>query len=369
MWGYNINIYGAAAAGIVVFLNIALLKKLVEAFAGRRIWLIITLCSVETACYLIPYFACGRTFYLREMTAGVLLFLFSYVMIIRTGTVDVEEEKADGKKTMLLMVIPVTGLLAMICLFLGDLEPYFFSALCCGCILAADLSVFYLYHILVKNDTHIRQRDIYRRQTDLYRNQLEVIEESQSRLRALRHDMKNHMLHLEAELRQGNYEDALHYLEDMQEELQNPAEYVKCGNKEIDSLLNYKLRKAELVLSAVESDIHVPMEWMPKSFDINVILGNLLDNAIEAAQGSDRKWLKLVLKADRGVFLIHIANSCEEMPKKKGHGFLSTKENAGEHGIGLQNVRRMVERQNGNIEFRYADGVFAAEVMLYMNEM
>ena len=230
-------------------------------------------------------------------------------------------------------------------------------------------SVFYLADALIQNDTHVRQRDTYRQQTDHYRNQLEVIEESQSRLRALRHDMKNHMLHLEAELQQGHYEDALRYLEKMEGELENPAEHAKTGNRDIDSLLNYKIQKAEQVLSAVESDIHVPMELMPKSFDINVILGNLLDNAIEAAQGSRRKWMKLVLRADRGVFLIHIANSCACPPKRKAGRFLSTKENAVEHGIGLQNVKRMVEKQNGNIEFQYEDGIFLVEVMLYMNEM
>jgi len=358
-----------AIIGIAVLLNILLLKKLMEAFAGRRIWLIVTLCSVEMACYLFPYFAGGRHFYVQEMTAGALLFLFCYALILKTKTAGGEMEKTDGRRTALLLIIPVTGICALICLFLGDLKPYFFSAACCGCILTADLSVFYLYHILVRNDTHVRQRDIYRQQTDHYRNQLEVIEESQNRLRALRHDMKNHMLHLSAELQRGNYKDALRYLENMQEELQNPAEYVKTGNKEIDSLLNYKLRKAEQVLSTVESDINVPMELVPKSFDINVILGNLLDNAMEAAQESERKWLKLVLRADRGIFLIHVANSCAKMPKKKGRSFLSTKENAEEHGIGLQNVRRMVERQNGNIEFQYADGVFLAEAMLYMNEM
>lgn len=69
------------------------------------------------------------------------------------------------------------------------------------------------------------------------------------------------------------------------------------------------------------------------------------------------------------MFLIHIANSCDRMPQKKGKGFLTTKEKGKEHGIGLLNVRRMVEKQNGNIEFQYADGMFLVEVMLYMNTM
>lgn len=369
MWKYNIDIQGMLIIAIAILLNIVLLKKLMETFAARRLWLAVMLCGAEAACYLVPYFAGGRNFYVREAAAGTLLFLICFFLMQKRKPQDGETEKPDKKRIGILFVIPVTCIIALICLLLGDLKPYGFAALCSTCILTADLSVFYLYDVLMQNDTHVRQRDVYRQQTDHYRNQLEVIGESQSRIRSLRHDMKNHMLHLSAELQQGHYEDALQYLEDMEAELQNPAEYVKTGNREIDSLLNYKIQKAEQVLSAVERDINIPMELMPKSFDINVILGNLLDNAIEAAQGSEQKWLRVVLKAGRGVFLIHIANSCADFPKRNGQKFLSTKEDAGEHGIGLQNVKRMVEKQNGNIEFQYEDGMFLVEVMLYMNEM
>ena len=369
MWEYNINLYSMIIMAIALLLNIALFKKLMEVFAEGKIWAAVSLCSVEAACYLIPYFCAERIFYVQEMAAGSLLFLICFFLIRKTGKISGREEKPAGNRMTLLFVIPVTGMIALFGLFLGDLRPCSLAALIGFCILAADLSVFYLYDVLMQNDTHVRQRNSYRQQTDYYRNQLEVIEESQSRLRALRHDMKNHILHLSAELRQGNCEEALHYLEEMGAEMDNPGEYVKTGNREIDSLLNYKLQKAQRVLEKVESDIRVPMELMSKSFDINVILGNLLDNAIEAAQESEQKWLKLVLRADRGVLLIRIANSCESVPKRRGNRFLSTKGGGGEHGIGLQNVKRMVEKRNGNIEFTYEGGVFAAEVLLYMNAL
>ena len=369
MWGYNIDIQGMLIMAIALILNIVLVKKLMEIFAERRLWLIVMLCSVEAACYLMPYFAGGRLFYVQEMAEGSILFLGCFFLVRKTGARKGEAGGPEGKRTAVLFIIPLTGLIALAGLLLGNLEPYGFAALISACILAADLSVFYLYDVLLQNDTHVRQRDIYRQQTDHYRNQLEVIEESQSRIRALRHDMKNHMLHLIAELRRGNYEDALRYLENMEEELENPVEYARTGNREIDSLLNYKIQKARQVLAVVESDINVPVELRQKSFDINVILGNLLDNAVEAAQKSERKWMKLTLKADRGVLLIHIANSCGCPPNRKGRRFFSTKTNREEHGIGLQNVKRMVERQNGEIEFTYEAQIFCVDVMLYLNEM
>lgn len=369
---FNLNIYVFIITAAVILLNIVLLRKLLGIFSGRsrkRFWLITALVSVEGACYLIPYFAAGRVFYMQETAAGVLLFLFCSVLIGRAEISDDEFEGPDGRRTLLLTVVPAAGIFALVCLFAGDLRPYYLSVLCCVCILAADLSVFYLYRVLVQNFTHLRQRDIYRQQTDHYKNQLEVIAESQGRMRALRHDMRNHILHLRAELQRGDHEAALLYLEKMEEELQNPKEHAKTGNREIDSLLNYKLERARQVLNKVECSVNVPAELMAKTFDINVILGNLLDNAVEAAQESGQGWLKFVMRADRGVLLIHVENSFGRAPVKKGDRFLTTKEDSGDHGIGLRNVERMVERQNGELEFRCEDQVFSVDVMLYMNEV
>ena len=133
--------------------------------------------------------------------------------------------------------------------------------------------------------------------------------------------------------------------------------------------MNYKIQKAKQVLTKVECGVYVPVELMPKSFDINVILGNLLDNGMEAAQRSEKKWMKVVIRADKGLLLIHIANSCGEVPRRKGrYGFFSTKEDVG-HGIGLENVRRMVERQNGSMEFGGGEGEFFVDVLLYVSEV
>lgn len=370
MRGYDImHFYGIIIAVIVILLNISLLKNLAAHFSGKRVWLAAALCSMEAACYLIPYFVMERIFYMQELMAGTLLFLLCFLVIRNIKRIDGEAQEPNGKQELILSVIPMMGIAMLLCLFLGDFKPYFLSALFGIFVLIVNLSVFYLYHMITKNDTHVRKQETYRQQTAYYRNQLEVIEESAGRLRALRHDMKNHILHLRAQLRQGNGEDALRYLEEMETELQNPDEYAKTGNGEIDSLLNYKLQKAARILSSVTCNVNMPTELMPKSFDINVILGNLLDNAIEAAQDSKEKWLQFTMRADRGVLLLRVANSSLGIQRRNGKSFLSTKKEGGEHGIGLRNVRRIVERQNGSLEITYEDGAFAVEVMLYMNEV
>ncbi len=353
--------------GVCCVISLFFITFFYEGTWHKRIWLTLAFSGVEFACYVLSYLAAGRIFYVPETAVAAFAFLLCFILIQKTGMEEKESEEPDRKETILLLLIPGVSLIALFCLLNGYMKPDWVCAVCCGCILIANLSVFYLYHILLQNHYHIRQRDIYQQQTLNYRNQLEVIRESQERIRALRHDMKNHILHLQAQMQGKNFKEALEYLDIMKEDMKSPAEYAASGNEEIDSLLNYKIRKAKQMLHTVECKISIPSDTPSQSFDLNVILGNLLDNAIEAAIESERKWMNITMRADRGILLIAIANSCGKAPEREGERFCSTKNMAGEHGIGLQNVKRMVERQNGEITFEYANDIFVAKVMLYGN--
>ncbi len=120
----------------------------------------------------------------------------------------------------------------------------------------------------------------------------------------------------------------------------NPQEYVKTGNDTVDSLLNYKIQKADEVLNVVETKISIPGQLRLRSFDLNVLLGNLLDNAIDASMRTEEKKLKL-----------------------------TTKEDKVNHGIGLKNVRRIVEKYHGEIEFLFENDTMETDVMMYVKEM
>lgn len=89
----------------------------------------------------------------------------------------------------------------------------------------------------------------------------------------------------------------------------NSDEYVDSGNKEIDSTLNYLLQKADKILDNTKISIVLPENLSVHTFSINVILGNLLDNAIEAAQNSKEKYLGIDIRTKRGLLFITIENS------------------------------------------------------------
>ena len=167
----------------------------------------------------------------------------------------------------------------------------------------------------------------------------------------------------------------------MEEFIKDPKEIVSSGNMEIDSILNYMLQRAREGLREVKAQVQLPSD-MSHSFDINVILGNLLENAIEAARETEEKLLDVKVKLKQGVLRIEVENSFGqelliEKPSKGSNNSMegvlrndirlyTTKRDKGEHGIGLVSVRKIVEKHNGIMEIYPKENHFFVKLILYI---
>ena len=153
--------------------------------------------------------------------------------------------------------------------------------------------------------------------------------------------------------------------------LQNPNELVASGNLEIDSVLNYMLQKAEKELKTVDIKVMLP-EKIRHSFDINVLLGNLLENAIEAAGKTENKYLSIYITLKRGILKVKIENSFEPScilwgeQQRKDMILKTTKPFTDRHGIGLKNVKKIVEKYNGTMAVTTQDGISCVNLILYI---
>ncbi len=335
----------------------------------KRLWVSLVLFSLDLANSLIVLFVFGDIAKFQQPAVQALLLLICTTIISHISYPPEAKEIAfDRKQTVLLLVIPAMSVLVLSVLMLEE-SPKLSAILISGCMLMINISVFYLYNILIENYINLRDNDLYKQQTYAYQNQLEVIMESGNRVRALRHDMKNHILALQALVQRKEAEEMNRYLESMKDFMTNPEEYVKTGSDSVDSLLNYKIQKAHEVLNVVETKISIPQQLRLRSFDLNVLLGNLLDNAIDASMQTEEKKLNITIKLDKGVLFLYICNSCQRIADGRS-GFLeTTKEDKTNHGIGLKNVRQIVEKYHGDLAFQYENNFMETDVMMYVKEM
>ncbi len=335
----------------------------------KRLWVSLVLFSLDLANSLIVFFIFGDIAKFQQPAIQALLMLICTTIISRISySSEAKEIAFDRKQTLLLLVIPAMSVIVLSVLMLGE-HSKMFAILISGYMLMINISVSYLYNILIENYIHLRDNDRYKQQTYAYQNQLEVIMESRNRVRALRHDMKNHILALQVLVQRKELEETSKYLDSMKNFMTNPEEYVKTGNDAVDSLLNYKIQKANEFLNVVETKISIPEQLRLRSFDLNVLLGNLLDNAIDASMQTEDKKLKITIKLDKGILFINICNSCQRIADGKSDFFETTKEDKVNHGIGLKNVRRIVEKYHGDIAFLYENASMETDVMMYVNEM
>ena len=241
------------------------------------------------------------------------------------------------------------------------------SALCLAgcCVLAVVLLIFYLYDVLISAYKKLEEQSLMEKQMLIYSHQLDVLMQSEEKVKALRHDMKNHLGELALMAGNQNNEEIWKYIQDMGEYMQNQSELVSCGNKNLDSLLNYLLGQAKKKLNHVEYEVRVPSDLCISAFDLNVILGNLTENAIEAAEQTKDKWMSVDIYYEKGMLSMEIKNSFQHELAVEKNKLLSTKEEKG-HGIGLANVRKMVEKYQGFMDVSNTNQIFTVKVMLYL---
>ena len=200
-----------------------------------------------------------------------------------------------------------------------------------------------------------------------YRNQINLMLESVEKMKMLRHDMKHHLAELGFMVKRKDFSEFQRYLNAMEEFFEKPSEIISSGNVEVDSVLNYMLQKAKEMQLNTTVKIAIP-EDMKHFFDLNIIIGNLLQNAIDAAVETEEKFLGVELSLKSGVLVLEIENSFspEKIRKDKYGNFLTTKKDSESHGIGLKSVKRIVEKYHGDMSINIKETHFCVKLMLYI---
>lgn len=236
-------------------------------------------------------------------------------------------------------------------------------------ILIINLVIFFLYGAIQDYYKQKMEKEEFYYRMEIYGNQLDIMKNSYQKIRELRHDMRHHLSELKYLANNDEKTQLIHYIEDMEKHMLNAEEYVSSGNKEIDGTLNYLLQTAKKSLEEVDVSVSIPEGLEFHNYLFNVILGNLLENAIEAALKTERKYLKIHIKLKQSVLYINIENSFNGEVKLKEQKIVTSKKNTKEHGIGLDSVKRMVDEMNGMLDLRWKNGIFGVSVMFYLKDI
>ena len=233
------------------------------------------------------------------------------------------------------------------------------------CILGTNFAILFLYDTLYFYFSAKTEKIILEKQNMAYKKQLDLMQQSVDSVKIVRHDIKNHMISLKN--LNSNKEDTKfnEYVDNIISSLNAKTVYSNSENVIIDSILNYKLQTVADMDMELEVEVAVPKKIEIPEYDITIILGNLIDNAITALKQYDgEKLFSVNISYSRGSLLITLINSYNGEIKEKNGKFLTIKNDEEDHGVGLKSVEEAVERNNGYMKISYDDKEFNVSVIL-----
>lgn len=210
----------------------------------------------------------------------------------------------------------------------------------------------------------IVQRQLTGFQNDLVNRHYDEVETMYRKMRGWRHDYHNHIQTLKAYMDMHRYEDADEYLDRLEEDLTTIDTVLKTGNVMVDAILNSKLTMIREKHIRVDATAMVPTDISISGVDLSVLIGNLLDNAMEACMKApeEERFIRIYIDIIKKQLYISVTNSMQGKANRFEGGFLSEKE--GNHGFGLVRIDSIVAKYQGYLNRQTENGVFATEVML-----
>jgi signal transduction histidine kinase len=245
------------------------------------------------------------------------------------------------------------------------------SVLACVSIVYINVIVFYLFDSIVFQVNENNQFRFREKQLLIQKNQYENVIDGYNQVKRVRHDMVNHLLVLDGYLANQQYHEALEYIHKLNDELDFGKRGIVSSNVAIDALIgNGKLKAAKEGID-FEYEVMIPKKLKIDEMDICIVLGNLLNNAIEACRRIDdervnkRIMLKMYYKQE--YIFLEVENSYDLSTIKKKNGrFVSSKlyREKDEIGIGMGNMERIVEKYEGVVQIDLPGEMFIVKIMM-----
>lgn len=240
------------------------------------------------------------------------------------------------------------------------------------CILLSILVHVYIFKKMLDGDEISQKNSLMEQQFKLQINHSKNVENLYSDMRSIKHDMKNHILCLKKLIESKNIKEINTYINTLEETLSTLDYIIKTGNPISDAIINEKYSIAKKNDIEFICELIIPSELLLNPVDLCIILGNALDNAIEACIRITDKTIKkhiFITSYFRDLYLIiEVSNSTEDNIRYDSSKIISQKDDELNHGIGISNMEMVVKKYNGTLDIIVEKNKFTLNAMLKVKD-
>lgn len=238
---------------------------------------------------------------------------------------------------------------------------------------SATLALFYLLEKTILLDVNSEKSAVMEELLALQREHYGKLETSQRETRSLRHDIKHHLQYIQSMLDMHKYDDANAYISKIYENNHCLRGITYSGNIAIDSTLSHSLGDFAAKGIDLKYSIILPPTLVIEDLDLCILFGNLVDNAVEACQriedGVTKKFININAKIQKEYLFVTISNSFTGEVKFEKNIYRTIKGDERYCGIGLANIKRLVEKYDGEISVEHTDKVFTVAAILALRPL
>jgi len=367
-----INVFLTICISVAIYVGSAL-QKVVFSFLVNLIWMFME-------------FFVGYTFVLCKINYSVPRFLGTIVsqcltlfliLVLKKYFCHSSMKNLPNKYNIILLLIIIGSMFIvyntfMLCVEFGIYEYIDESLMSLLIILFLNILVFKL-HLELSIEKELEKFNVlYEQQIELYDQYMKEKEEDVAEYRRMRHDLKQHFTVLIGILQKNDTISAEEYLyKNINNDKAVRNIICRSDNIVVDTMINMKYSLALNYKIEMQCDVHIPRKLPFKSADICVVLGNILDNAIEATKKNNvsKKYINLYVRYETNVLIITCINPYAGRVKISQNGkILTSKDDYLYHGMGIESIYKIANKYHGSVIIDHSDAKFIIKITMLQLE-
>lgn len=264
------------------------------------------------------------------------------------------------------LIIPIASIIVLILLSIPEniteLQFFLVSSFC----FMVNLFLFEFFDYIAKKYMLNSEQSFLYQQQESYLQQLKLLNELNESNRFFQHDLTNRLIPLHSYAEKHHDEHLRKIVSEVSSVNPTGSKPFLSNHSTIESILNYKLAQSEELNIKIYAEITIPTKVNIQDTDLAILLGNLLDNAIDGCQTiSSSRWININLEYGDSNLKIKIKNSFDGIVRSKQRGKItSRKADFHAHGLGLTSVQRIVEKYQGLVSIHYDLQQFEVRIVL-----
>lgn len=297
------------------------------------------------------------------------LIYFSLMIIILKLFAQKENTESYNKYFWLLFIMPLTSIIVLICfryiayqMQLTKVMSILWIISCIG-LLFANILVFIIYEYSLKNTKELYELKAIQDREEQDKRYFEIIEQSNKDMRIFSHDIKNHLTQIR---NLENIEAVQSYIDSIYPNIEKFSFTGISKNKMLDLIISKYVTLCEKKNIKFSVDVKTANLAYVSDSDLSTLMNNLLDNAVEAAEQADERFIQVYIfsKGSMHDGLV-IKNSCAISPKAENGELKTTKQNKKTHGVGTKSIRKTLKKYDAVYGWKYDENskIFETDIV------